>query len=320
MKSIILGSLLAASQVPTTSLPTYENWGQEKIEAAQVWNQGIKGAGVIIGLVDSGMNKSHPLLQSKIAMNQAELLGQPGVDDDNNGYIDDVDGLDLVSSANSSKSNHASHVAGILVADYSANGVQGLAPEAKLIPVSFIDPENGGSIGDAVIGIEYAIQRGAKIINMSWGGAPTEQPFSKLIANHPDVLFVTEAGNEGSDLALSPSYPAALRLPNLITVGATNISDVYASWSNSGDAVDLAAPGMDILSLGFSNNETYMDGTGMATSFVTGAAALLWSYNPTATVAQIKKALLEGVDVGLYPVQTKGRLNVAKALAVLKAM
>jgi subtilisin family serine protease len=251
-----------------------------------------------------------------------EADGKPGIDDDQNGYVDDINGWDFIAHQDPITFGvHATHLAGTLVADPGGGQVQGMAPEAKIISAGFIDEQNGGSIADAVLAIEYVIQRGAQVVNMSWGGAAYSQPLYDVIAEHPNVLFVTEAGNDGVDLAQSPDYPASFHLPNLITVGATASTDLYAPWSNSGlQDVHIAAPGVNIISTGLQGGYLAMDGTGTAAPFVTGAAALLWSYNPTASVLQIKQALMAGVEAGPYPVQSRGRLNVARALAHLQAV
>lgn len=140
--------------------------------------------------------------------------------------------------------------------------------------------------------------------------------------NNRGVLVVVAAGNEGIDLDYSPDFPAAFNLPNQITVAAANVKDYMPSWSNRGfSLVHLAAPGVEILSTLTNNRVGHMDGTSMAAPFVSGAAALLWSAQPTASLAEIKNALLRSVDVTRYheyKVQTLGRLNISKALQELQ--
>jgi subtilisin family serine protease len=134
------------------------------------------------------------------------------------------------------------------------------------------------------------------------------------------ILLVTAAGNDGHDLDGSPDYPAVLKLPNQLTVGALRSDGYVDYYSNSSYTfVQLVAPGTNILSTVVANKIGYMTGTSMATPFVSGAAALLWSARPQATAAQIRQALMAGVDPGNYRVETQGRLNVAKALAKLLA-
>lgn len=136
--------------------------------------------------------------------------------------------------------------------------------------------------------------------------------------NNKGILIVVAAGNDGTDIDYSPDYPAAFNMPNQLTVAASTASDFMASWSNSGfSLVHLAAPGADILSTLPGGRTGYMSGTSMAAPFVTGAAALLWSDRPQATVSDIKTALLRSVDVTPnheFKVQTLGRMNVQKAL------
>lgn len=321
MKVVILISLLFVAQAFANpngdSLQV--NWGQEKIRVSSVWNQGIKGAGVLIGLVDGNMNYQHSQLRSSLAVNEAELYGRPGMDDDHNGYVDDVYGWDFVNfHPPVSFSAHTTHIAGILTADSTQGRIQGIAPEARIVQGIIIDEGGEGSVQNAVRAIRYVIDRGAKIVNLSWGGTSYTQDFYDVIAFNPEVLFVVSAGNDGDDLGVFPQYPASYSLPNMIVVGASNSLDLYPTWSNYGNFVDLAAPGVGIYSTGPRNDYLIMDGTNIATPFVSGAAALLWSYKPTATVAEVKSALLMGVDKGNFPVRSQGRLNIAKALARLK--
>jgi len=142
--------------------------------------------------------------------------------------------------------------------------------------------------------------------------------------NNKGVLVVVASGNDGTDIDYAPDYPAAFNMPNQLTVAASTASDYMASWSNSGfNLVHLAAPGSEILSTLPKNRIGYMNGTSMAAPFVAGAAALLWSDRPQATVGQVRSALLRSVDVTPnheYKVQTLGRMNVKKALDELRKL
>lgn len=314
MKALLIGILVFASQAFAVN---ELNWGQSKVEAAALWSQGIKGAGIKIGLVDGHVYHYHQQLRANIDVNELEAQGRPGFDDDRNGYVDDILGWDFVPTGKFG--HHATHVAGTLVASHDTGHVQGMAPQAQIILATFIDENRGGSLPNAIAAIQYSVRRGAKIINMGWGGAPYVQALRDVIVQNPNVLFVTSAGNDGRDLDVFPDYPASYRLPNLIVVGAITSSGFYTPWSNFGaQTVDLAAPGSYILSTGADGGTIAMDGTNIAVPFVSGAAALLWSFHPQATVSQIKQSLLAGVDYGAYPVRTQGSLNISKALAQLK--
>lgn len=300
-----------------------DSWGQDKTEAPNLWSLGIKGQGVKIAVVDAFVDPSHAQIGPRIAVNTGEIPNN-GIDDDGNGIVDDYYGAKFVSSGSSSRpSSHGTHVAGIIAADPRYGSVEGMAPEAQLIPAQFISDDGGGSLGNAVLALQYAASRGAKIINASWGGAPCISSLRNafLELEQKGILVIVAAGNEGRDVDIYPEFPASFNLSNQITVAASSTTDFMTSWSNSGfKFVHLAAPGDKILSTVPGNTTAYMDGTSMAAPFVSGAAALLWSAKPQATAAQIKTALLQSVDVRNgheFKVSSRGRLNVRKAYEIL---
>ncbi|HEY8270573.1 MAG TPA: S8 family peptidase [Pseudobdellovibrionaceae bacterium] len=313
--------------VSAASVDTDAEWGQNIVQVSTLWNQGIYGQNVLVGIVDSTVDINNVQLSGNIAYNTGEIPGN-GLDDDENGYVDDYAGYNFISSPNNSKvvSDHGTHVSGIIAADQTKGSIKGIAPHAKIIPAPFIDGANGGSIGDAILALQYVSTRGAKVINASWGGAPCmlslQNAFAEL--NKKGILIVVAAGNEGADIDYIPDYPAAFNMPNQLTVAASTSYDFMASWSNVGfTLVHLAAPGNDILSTITGNRTSFMSGTSMAAPFVTGAAALLWSHRPQATVSDIKTALLRSVDVTPnheFKVQTMGRMNVKKALEELNKL
>lgn len=311
----------------TTSSASGDSWGQQMIQANALWAQGIYGQNIKIAVVDAFVDVTHPQIAPRIAINTGEVPNN-GKDDDGNGYVDDYYGASFVSNpgTTTTKSPHGTHVAGIIAADPHYGSVNGTAPQAQIIPAQFIANDGGGSLGDAVLALQYAAVRGAKIINASWGGAPCvaslRNAFQQLESK--GILIVVAAGNDGRDIDVAPEFPAAFNLSNQITVAASSSSDFMTSWSNSGfTSVHVAAPGEQILSTVPNGGTAYMDGTSMATPFVSGAAALLWSAKPNATAVQIKKALMQSVDVASgheFKVSSRGRINVQKALQVLKQL
>lgn len=315
------GTVRAASTADTNS------WGQQMIQANALWSSGIQGQGVLVGVVDAFVDVTHPQIAPRIAINKGEVPSN-GIDDDSNGYVDDYYGASFVSNPGTTTtvSAHGTHVSGIIAADPNYGPIQGVAPQAQIIPAQFIANDGSGSLGDAVLALQYAGVRNAKVINASWGGAPCvaslRNEFLQLQAK--GVLIMVAAGNDGQDIDTNPVFPAAFDLANQITVAASTVTDFMTSWSNSGfNLVQLAAPGENILSTVPGNATAYMDGTSMATPFVTGSAALLMSAVPTATAAQVRQALLAGVDVTPgheFQVSTQGRLNVQKALAALRQL
>jgi subtilisin family serine protease len=307
---------ILSSDVPPVSAG-HETWGQKMIQTESVWRAGFQGQGVAVGIVDSVVDISHQKLRQQVLINTSEIPNN-GIDDDKNGYIDDVYGKDFTNDPQALRNEHGTHVAGIVAAS-SGGTMSGVAPKAKIIPAAFIGSGSTGNLSSAILAMQYAVSRGAKIINASWGGAPcvsTLRDAFSLISSR-GVLLVVAAGNDYTDLDQRPNYPAAFNFLNQLTVGAASHGDVMTSFSNSSlKLVHLAAPGENILSTTPYDGFEEMTGTSMATPFVSGAAALLWSARPQAQAFQIKQALLESVDVvpgREYRVLSRGRLNVKKA-------
>ncbi len=302
----------------------FEDYGQLQIEAPAVWNAGFRGQGIVVGVVDSTVDVNHSQLSTRIQINTAEIAGN-GVDDDQNGVIDDVKGAGFFSeSANTGSNDHGTHVAGIIAADPNRGQLSGVAPESKIIPSAFLDSNGSGTLGDAILAMQYAASRGARIINASWGGSGCAESVANAFStlSRQGILLIVAAGNSGFDIDVSDFFPASFNLSNQITVGATDSENFMPSWSNNGfQKVHLTAPGVDIFSTGRNNTYLTMDGTSMASPFVAGAAAALWSARPQASASQIKQALMNGVDViqgRNSKTLTRGRLNLRKSLDELR--
>lgn len=307
------------------------NWGQSLIQASALWSRGISGDGVIVGVVDGMVDASHQQLQPNILINSKEIPNN-GIDDDQNDFVDDYAGVQVNKETNNPAVNiHGSHVAGIIAADPTKGPVTGVAPKAKIIPAQFIGNDEGGSIGDAIIAMNYVVSRGARIVNLSWGAGPcVEIPTLKSALQQlsdKGILIVTAAGNGdnegvGIDMDIYPAYPSAYNFTNQINVAATTPDDYLISFSNYGArSVNIAAPGVAIYSTVPGNNVKSLSGTSMAAPMISGAAALLWSAIPTATASQIRQALLRSVDIvpgRLIEVSSRGRINVLKAYAELQ--
>lgn len=315
----------------TVGSSAFDNWGQETVHADYAWNQNVKGQGVTVAVVDAAVDYSHPQLSPRLAKNLSEVNGVPGVDDDGNGYIDDYYGWDVYGNRATPPvahdNVHGSHVAGIILADHNTGSVKGVAPQATLVPVNFMDPEGGGTIGTAILAVKYAASRNVKIINASWGGPQCSEALKNTIASvgKQGILFVAASGNEYIDFDRDyrMMFPAVFNLSNQITVAATSPNDYLTDFSNrSYSVVHIGAPGAGIVST-VPGGVGMLDGTSMATPFVVGAAALLWSDRPAATLDQVKTAILSSVDVipgKEYKVSTRGRLNIQKALDKLRSL
>lgn len=306
------------------------NWGPHLIKANSLWSQGYEGNGILVGVVDGMVDTSHAQLNGNIAVNSAEIPDNK-IDDDKNGFVDDVRGIQANSGQNDPKVNrHGTHVTGIIVADSSQGPISGVAPKAKVIPAQFIGNDGGGSIGDAIVALNYVANRGAKIINMSWGlDACVEVPNLQSTLqelNSKGILLITAAGNGdsrgvGVNVDVYPSFPSAYNFANQINVAASTTGNYLIGFSNYGTrSVHVAAPGVGIYSTIPNNQVEVMSGTSMAAPMVSGAAALLWSAIPNATASQIKQALLSSVDIPApsLDVSSGGIINVYNALNRLK--
>ncbi|MCB0383950.1 MAG: S8 family serine peptidase, partial [Bdellovibrionales bacterium] len=321
------------AELENSSLFDYpDNWGSQRIDASVAWQKNLRGEGILVAVIDSGVDTSHPDLAGRIYKNPGELgtdgSGQDkssnGIDDDGNGMIDDVSGYDFVANSANVYDNsfHGTHVAGIIAAEHSdivhqTGHVQGVAPGAMILPLTFIDSTGGGTLGDAVRAIDYAVKMGAKIINASWGGAPCSQILGEKIAslaNH-NILFVAAAGNRSANIDVDREYPASYNYPAQITVGSTGNLDLMADHSNYGDIkVHLFAPGSRIVSTVPGGGYRSSTGTSMATPFVAGAAALLWSSRPQASAKEIRQLLLSSTkNDPQYRNSSHGRLDIGRA-------
>ncbi|MGB9178452.1 MAG: S8 family peptidase, partial [Pyrinomonadaceae bacterium] len=304
-----------------TDLWALRNTGQSgglagaDIDAEQAWNTTTGSSSVVVGVIDEGIYITHEDLQANIWTNPGEVANN-GVDDDGNGFIDDVNGWDF---ANNDKTvydgpssigpgvnpafvvdAHATHVAGTIGAvGNNGKGVAGVNWNVKIMSLKFIGSNGLGSIDDEIIAFYYARQmrqmwessghtRGAnlRVLNNSYGGSPFSQATYDAISalNDAGILFVAAAGNTDDGLIdndTDPHYPSSYDLPNVISVAATDRNDGLAFFSHYGaNSVHIAAPGRDILSTTPVNTYSLNSGTSMATPQVTGAAALLCAAYP----------------------------------------
>lgn len=295
------------------------NWGIDTVRAQELWNKNIKGDGVLVAIVDSGIDRTHSQLKSQLYVNPKEILN--GIDDDGNGLIDDINGYDFTSSSGNLQdtTGHGTHIAGIIAASHSRGEVKGMAPGARIVAYDFFGDQGDGSVFTAILGIRKAVEAGAKVINASWGGAGCSRSLKDVLdsLSAHNVLFVAASGNDGKNIDIEPSYPASFKALAQITVGAMTVDEYTARFSNYGSNVHLVAPGANIFSTYPVSSYTYLDGTSMAAPFVSGAAALLWSAFPQASALDIKNALVTSVHAGPYPVLSRGALDVAAAYEVL---
>ena len=277
---------------------------------------------VVIGVIDTGVDYTHPDLDGNMWTNPGEVPNN-GIDDDGNGFVDDFYGYDFVNNDGDpfDDNDHGTHVAGTIAAEGNNGiGITGVTWSAQIMALKFLDEAGFGTTFDAIQAIEYATLMGADLTNNSWGGGGFSQSLRDAIAAAGDAgqVFVAAAGNAGSNTDSSPSYPAAYDLDNIISVAATDDNDQLASFSNVGEtSVDLAAPGVDIFSTLPGNSYGTLSGTSMASPHVAGVVSLLLAENPDLTPTEIKTRLIETVDPlsELDGVTVSGgRLNAFNAL------
>jgi len=313
------------------------------IDAPEAWDILTDSSSVIIAILDTGADLDHDDLAENIWINTNESIGdangdefpgekgvdddgdglidedsqgrQPGEpgytndlkdDDDENEYIDDIQGWDFINNDNdpdddSAPDYHGTHVTGIIAGKGNNGlGITGVCWFASAMPLKTLDAIGDGSVAEEIEAIEYAIENGASIINASLGGPDYSNAEYEAIQRAEDagVLFVAAAGNEGSDNDHVPNYPASYELNNIISVAATDNCDTLASWSNYGaTSVDVAAPGVSIYSTKAGNTYQELSGTSMAAPYVSALAALIWAEYGDLTYGQVKETILDSVDL-----------------------
>jgi thermitase len=271
------------------------------INAKDSWYNFSPQKKVRIAVIDSGVDYTHEDLQNQIMINQAELNGRPGVDDDGNGYIDDVRGYDFAENDADpmDKDGHGTHCAGIIGAEHNSLGIRGIINNVEILPLKFLDDEGKGETINAIRAIDYAIAANVDIISNSWGGGKYSRALLEAIERARDagIIFVAAVGNSNQDLDKEPVYPAAYPVKNIIAVANINAYGRKAKSSNYGQkTVHVFAPGESILSTLPGNNYKRHSGTSMAAPLVAGTLGLLLSQEPDVTPAQAKQRLIDSSE------------------------
>lgn len=312
---------VAASSDPL--LPSL--WGLRKINVTGVWPQFNSAGKIVVAVLDTGIDLTHADLRENIWRNPSEIQGN-GIDDDNNGFVDDIRGWDFANNDAdpSDPHGHGTHCAGTIAArGNNSIGVAGVNWSASIMPVRVIGDSGYTSDYDIFRGTTYAVANGAMVFLNSYGGIAGSVLMSEAVRVSQDAgrLFVAAAGNESATKANYPGYYTKT-FTNVLTVAATTDYDVLSYFSNRADGVDVAAPGSNVVSTMPANNYASLNGTSMATPHVAGVAALLWNAVPERTVSQLRSAIIAGSDPlpamsGL--VAAGGRINALNSLTAMKS-
>ena len=275
------------------------------IDAPQAWDIYTGDPNYRVAVIDTGIDFNHPDLQGNIWNNPGEIAND-GIDNDGNGYIDDVRGWNFVTNTNNPQdgNGHGTHVSGTIAAKGNNGiGVAGVAWNAKIVPLKFLSDTGSGTTANAIKAIDYCTANGIKLSNNSWGGGGFDSLLLQAITNAGavDHLFIAAAGNNALNIDVSLSYPASYNLSNMVNVASTTNTGTLSSFSNYGVAtVHVGAPGSNIFStwpialtvLGQQNGYNSISGTSMAAPHVTGLAALLRGKMPSWTATQVRSAIL----------------------------
>jgi subtilisin family serine protease len=288
----------AINQSPFPEIPVYggvNDWNVNMVDAPEAWAKGYTGSGIVVAVVDTGVDRNHLELSSNIWTNSDEIAND-GIDNDNNGFIDDFYGWNFVDNSNNTLDvyGHGTHVSGTIAGLKNNVGVTGIAYDAKIMPVKVLSDSGSGSYWGVAQGIRYAVDNGAKVINMSLGGPSPDTGLQQAVkyASDHGVIVVMAAGNNSES---QPIYPGYYALEHGLVVGAVDSSNEMAYFSNqAGSNSSMAyvtAPGVSVYSSLPNGQYASWSGTSMATPHVAGVVALMLSANPNLSDAQVRNII-----------------------------
>jgi subtilisin family serine protease len=301
------------------------------VDAPEAWTVTEGNSEVVVAVIDTGVSQTHIDLKSRLWENPREIPGN-NLDDDNNGFIDDVRGWDFIGNDNipSDANKHGTHVAGTIAAERNnGRGIVGVAPGVRILSLRVLGADGAGDLAGVMKSMQYvlALRKAGvniRVINLSLGGGPAIESFKQIITDldRAGVLVVAAAGNENSDNDAKPVYPASYDVRNVVSVAAIDSKGALASFSNFGaNSVDFAAPGVFIWSTIPFGFYFFLDGTSMAAPHVSGVAALVFSVNPSLQPAQVAAILRSSVKrlPGLEgKMAAPGVVSAAKALSLAR--
>jgi hypothetical protein len=320
----------AADSSNASASSTYQST-RAPIQLSEGWSSASSSATPpVVAVIDTGLDLSHDVFvqTGAIWVNPGEGSTPNGVDDDSNGFVDDIHGWNFVANNNApiDDDSHGTHVSGIILGVTQDIFAASLQPaKIRIMPLKFLDKNGQGTTSDAVKAIYYAVNNGAKVINNSWGGGGFSNSLLDAIAYAYDhkVAFVAAAGNAASNNDSSPTYPANYNVPNLMSIAATTDGDYLASFSNYGhQTVNMGAPGYQIWSTFPGNMYGRSSGTSMATPFVSGVAALVMREAPQMSGYQVKSLIFganEGISSLVGKTTEQSRLNSYRAILAAKS-
>lgn len=311
---------------PFEDVPYYggaNDWYVNRVGATEAWADGYTGEGVVVAVIDTGVDLDHPDLVTNLWVNADEIPGN-GIDDDGNGFVDDVRGWDFANGDNDpdDTNGHGTHVAGTVAALANGQGATGVAPGATVMPVQVLGDSGGGSSFSVASGIRYAADNGADIINLSLGGGFSNAIRSAVAyASSLGVFVVAAAGNES---AAVPSFPArySADFGQVLSVGAHSSVDRIAGFSNAvgnSGAVQVDAPGVGVFSTYVGGGYRSLSGTSMASPNVAGVAALTLSANPNLTPSQLRSLIVDGSHRTIDGSDSLGGVDAAHTVAFAAA-
>jgi hypothetical protein len=290
----------ALNQTPFADVPTFggaNDWGVNLVNAPEAWASGYTGQGIVVAVLDTGVDRNHADLAGNIWTNAGEIAND-GLDNDGNGYVDDVYGWNFANGNNNTLdgNRHGTHVAGTIAAANNGFGATGVAYNSRIMPVKVLSDSGSGSYSGVAQGIRYAVDNGADVINMSLGGGSTDSAVQSALqyASSRGVIVVMAAGNAG---AAQPGYPASSATSWGLAVGAVDSSNQMASFSNRAGSNSsmryVTAPGVQVYSTLPNGGYGFLSGTSMAAPHVAGVVALMLSANPNLTDAQVRQIITD---------------------------
>lgn len=279
-----------------------KQWGLDWIAAPRAWDLHTGSASVVVAVIDTGLDFNQTDFTENLWVNKEESQGQANVDDDGNGYIDDLHGWNFVTGLSNPQDDHGhgTHCATQIGAKEGGQGFVGVNWNVKIMPLKFLDQHNSGTLEAALSAVDYAVQNGAAVISASWGSFQDSEILKEAFvrAQAAGVLVVAAVGNnpQGLDIDDRPFFPASYELPNILSVAASDKAGELASFSNFGYlSADVAAPGVDIW--GYTpQGPKSMSGTSMAAPLVAGAAALLRGAHPNLSTEELRETLIKSVE------------------------